>query len=123
MQGGKHREKLVEHSLKEYHTNPKAKLIIAVALLIDKDKVVQMANVEIEPESYWKSVKEVIGQKATEEIMSDIEEIYGLEGILKRFDEKELIQELIQKIGEKKILRKFDLKTIEKYVKEERSSQ
>ena len=147
--GSKHREKLIEHSLKEYHTSPKAKLIIAVALLIDKDKVIQMAkvaNIEVEPESYWKSVKEVIGQKATEEIMSDIEEIYGLKGILEKFDKKELIQEMgedevietigkdkviqtigkdeiIQTIGEKEIMRKLDFKTLEKYVKEKKKKQ
>ena len=138
--GGTHREKLIAQALREYHTNPKAKLIIAVAKLIDKDKVIQMAkvaNIEIEHESYWKSVKDVIGSKASEEILSDIEEIFGLEGIVERFDKKEIINalgkdeviktigedEVIETIGEKKVLSRFDLETLEKYVQEKKKKQ
>ena len=131
--GAKHREGLIARALQEYHTSSKAKLIIAISELIDKDKVIQMAkvaNVDIGQGDYWESVREVLGPKVMNDIMTDMEKAYGLKGMLARFETKEIVKtigkdEVLESIGEKGILSKFefDLDNLEKYIKEKRNSQ
>ena len=110
--GAKHREGLIARALKEYHTSSKAKLIIAISELIDKDKVIQMAkvaNVDIGQGDYWESVREVLGPKVMNDIMTDMEKAYGLKGMLARFETKEIVEaigkdEVLETIGKDEVL-------------------
>ena len=110
--GTKHREGLIGRALKEYHTSSKAKLIIAISELIDEDKVTQMAkaaNVEIDQGSYWESVRELLGPKVMNDIMTDMEKAYGLKGMLAKFETKEILEtigkdEVLETIGKDEVL-------------------
>ena len=90
----------------------------------------KVANVEIDQGSYWESVRELLGPKVMNDIMTDMEKAYGLKGMLARFETKEIVEtigkdEVLESIGEKEILSKFefDLDNLEMYSKESEKSK